>query len=63
MRENELKEKGKQMIQLLAEKFKSSPNKNIKSEVIINQGELENSINTVEVDDENEKISCFRFFN
>jgi hypothetical protein len=56
MKENEIKEKGRQMIQLLAEKYNNISNKTIKSEVIINQGELENSINTVDVDDSNERL-------
>ena len=56
MKENDLKEKGRQMIQLLKQKFSSSGNRSVKSEIIINQGELENSINTIEVDDQNGRL-------
>ena len=56
MKENELKEKGRQMIQLLKQRLGSSGNSSVKSEIIINQGELENSINTVDVDDENGRL-------
>ena len=56
MKENELKERGRQMIQLLKQRFPSSGNKSIKSEIIINLGELENSINTIDVDDQNGRL-------
>ena len=56
MKENELKEKGRQMIQLLKQRLGSSGNSSVKSEIIINQGELDNSINTVDVDDENGRL-------
>ena len=56
MKENELKEKGRQMIQLLATKYDNNSMKQIKPEIIINQNELENSLNTIEIDDDNEKL-------
>ena len=56
MKENELKEKGRQMIQILKQRLGSSGNSSVKSEFIINQGELENSISTVDVDDENGRL-------
>lgn len=56
MKENDIKERGRQMIQLLKKRFQSTGNKSIKSEIIINQGELENSINTIDVDDQNGRL-------
>ena len=56
MKEGDIKEKGRQMIQLLKQKFQSSGNKSVKSEIVINQGELENSINTIDVDDQNGRL-------
>ena len=56
MKETDLKERGRQMIQLLKQKFQSSGNKSVKSEIILNQGELENSINTIEVDEQNGRL-------
>ena len=56
MRENEIKEKGLQMIKLLKQKFNNNLNQPIKSEVVINQNELEKSFNTIEVDEKNQKL-------
>ena len=56
MKDNELKEKGRQMIQHLKTRLHSSGGKSSKSEIVINQGELENKINTVEVDDANRRL-------
>ena len=56
MKENELKEKGRQMIQLLAKKYNNNSKKQIKSELIINQSELEKSLNAIEIDEENERL-------
>ena len=56
MKETDLKERGRQMIQLLKQRFQSSGNKSVKSEIIINQGELEHSINTIDVDDQNGRL-------
>ena len=56
MKEGEIKEKGIQMIQLLKQRFQSSGNRSVKSEIVINQGELENSINTIDVDDQNGRL-------
>ena len=56
MKENEIKEKGLQMIKLLKQKFNNSSNQPIKSEVVINQNELEKSFNTIEVDEKNQKL-------
>ena len=55
-KEGEIKEKGIQMIQLLKQRFQSSGNRSVKSEIVINQGELENSINTIDVDDQNGRL-------
>ena len=56
MKELELKEKGNKMIQLLKQRFQSSGNRSVKSEIVINQGELEKSINTIDVDDQNGRL-------
>jgi len=56
MKENELKEKGRQMIKLLSKKYNNNSKKQIKSEIILNQNELENSINTINIDEDNEKL-------
>ena len=56
MKESDLKERGMQMIQLLGQKFKSSGKKAVKSEIILNHGELENSINTVDIDEQNGRL-------
>ena len=56
MKENEIKERGKQMIQLLKQNFKSSGKRTVKSEIIINQGELEKCINTIDIDEKNKTL-------
>ena len=56
MKDNELKERGRQMIQILKSRIHGSGGKSSKSEIVINQGELENKINTVEVDDSNGRL-------
>ena len=56
MRENELKEKGRKNIEILKKILNSSGNKPIKKEIIINQGELERSINSIEIDEKNGKL-------
>ena len=45
MKENELKERGREMIQYLKSRIQGSGGKSSKSEIVINQGELENKIN------------------
>jgi len=53
MREGELKEKGRKNIKILKQKLITSGNKNIEKEIIFNQGELEKTINNIEIDDKN----------
>ena len=56
MKENEMKLRGLKMIKLLKQKLKNSLKKPIKSELVINQRELENSLNTIEIDEENQRL-------
>ena len=45
MKENELKEKGRQMIKLLSKKYNNNSKKQIKSEIILNQNKINFSRN------------------
>ncbi len=58
MKENEIKEKSKKMIELLQKKLgqKNLQPKMLRSEIVLKHGLLEKKINTVELNEETGKI-------
>lgn len=56
MREMELKEKGRKNIKILKQKLNNSERRQLQKEIILNYGELERSINTIEFDVQSGKL-------
>ena len=56
MKESEIKEKGRKNIEILKKVLNIAERKPIQKEIILNQGELERSINTIKIDEKNGKL-------